>query len=70
MEKYTEEQLRQAIQYACEYQKACDYQTAGGILMADGYKTTEQDIKLLDALASSIVEADEITIEEIFEVNK
>lgn len=32
---YTEDQLRQAIKYACECQKFADYQMAGNLLIND-----------------------------------
>jgi hypothetical protein len=67
MRTYTEAELLKAIKYACECQKGSDYQTAGAILMADGYKTTEQDIKLLDELAYGETSHEDITIEEINE---
>lgn len=64
---YTEEQLLQAIKYACEYQKAYDYQTAGGILIKDNFTTQEDVIKLLDELSNDTLANSEIDLKDIFD---
>ena len=65
MTKYTEKQVRQAIKYACEYQKTTDYQTAGNILLQED--CTEREIKLLDELAGDSIAANEIELKDIFD---
>ena len=66
MKTYTQQELLRAVQYACEYQKACDYQEAAMILLGDGYKTTNADVKVLDLLSDSIINHyNEIPIKDI-----
>jgi len=63
---YSEEDLKKAIEWACSYQKATSYQEIANILLADNYKPTDEDIKVLDNLADCDNNChSEITIEDI-----
>ena len=61
MKTYTEQDLRAAIKYACEYQKATDYQTAGQHLIVD-----EADLKAnIESLLNELCDTDKTAYDEI-----
>jgi len=66
MKTYTEAELLQAIEYACEYQKACDYQTAGRLLIVDENELPGNAILLLDDLSDDNNAFSEIELKDIF----
>lgn len=65
--RYTESELKKAIKFACEAQKAADYQSAGILLIVDESSLYHNSKILLDELSSDETVADEIDIDEIFE---
>lgn len=67
MKTYTENELKEAIKYAMQYQKAMDYQTAGRILLGGDKPSTDEMIALLDELATDTVNENDIELDDIFE---
>ncbi len=66
--KYTEEQVKQAIKYACEYQMGTDYQNAGQVLLFEGVADDGPEIKAMDILCDERNLAyNEIELKDIFE---
>lgn len=66
MKTYTEAEVLQAIEYACQYQKATDYQTAGNLLIVDDADLKDNSIILLDQLSSEDIAHKEINLADIF----